>query len=99
MSEISWREEAEDDLLEIWRFIAKDSPDAADRHIERMRRATGRLVAFPGSGHLRDDLPKACRVVNVGRYLIVYRAADERVEVLAAQHGSRLLSELAERFR
>jgi toxin ParE1/3/4 len=98
MSEIFWREEAEEDLLEIWRFIAADSPADADRHIEKMRSATRRLVAFPDSGHFRDDLPNGCRAINVGRYLIVYRTAKGRVEILAAIHGSRLLDDLAQRF-
>jgi plasmid stabilization system protein ParE len=36
MSEIRLDEEAKADLLEIWRYIAADNPDAADRMLDRI---------------------------------------------------------------
>jgi toxin ParE1/3/4 len=98
MIEIRWREDAEDDLVEIWRFIAAENAAAADRHIERTRIATRRLAHFPDSGHSRDDLPAGCRVINVRSYLIVYRLTIDIVEILAVQHGARSFGHLQARL-
>jgi toxin ParE1/3/4 len=44
------------DLKEIWEFVAQDSPEAADRWIERLFEAFESLGKIPGMGHRREDL-------------------------------------------
>jgi plasmid stabilization system protein ParE len=47
---------AEDDLFEIWAFIASDNPTAADRLESELFRACQRLAEKPDLGHFRRDL-------------------------------------------
>jgi antitoxin ParD1/3/4 len=47
--------EARADLIEIWKYIAEDSIDAADQAIARLDDAFRRLGQTPGMGHHRED--------------------------------------------
>ena len=81
---------ARDDLLEIWDYIARDSPDAADRVIGEMRRAMQRLAEMPGMGHVREDLAdEALRVWPIYSYLIVYRPETRPLQILRVVSGYR----------
>jgi plasmid stabilization system protein ParE len=70
--------DAEQDLNEIWEYIADDSIDAADRWIAKLFDAFESLAQFPGTGHKREDLT-AFPVLfwPVGAYLILYRVQAE----------------------
>ena len=61
---------ARDDLLEIWRHIARDSVAAAERQLDRLETAIGRLADFPDIGLARIDLGKDLRMLRVDRYAI-----------------------------
>ena len=50
------RPEAENDLEEIWWFIAQDSPDNADRFIDRIQETFLALSDFPKLGVNREKL-------------------------------------------
>lgn len=64
--------DAEQDLNEIWEYIAEDSIDAADRWIDKLFDAFESLAQSPGKGHRREDLT-ALPVLfwPVGAYLIL----------------------------
>ena len=51
--------DAELDLDEIWEYIARDSPDAADRWIAKLFDEFDSLAQRPGMGHKREDLTAA----------------------------------------
>lgn len=63
------------DLLEIWLFVAADSPTAADRLLDRIQRRCEGLARMPRLGRLRPDLAPDIRSFAVGRYLVLYREA------------------------
>jgi plasmid stabilization system protein ParE len=64
---------AAEDIREIWKFIAKDSPPAARRVREDMLNAIRSLVPFPHQGHKRPDLTsRPLRFTVVHQYLIAY---------------------------
>ena len=48
--------DAEQDLDDLWSYIAEDSVDAADRLIARLFDAFEKLARIPRMGHERDDL-------------------------------------------
>lgn len=90
---------AEDDLFEIWVFIATDNPEAADRLEGDILDACARLVGRPGLGHYRRDLTdKPVRFFAVrATYLIVYDPATEPLEIIRILHGARdVAAELTE---
>jgi len=50
------RPEAENDLEEIWWFIAQDSPDNTDRFLDRIQETCLALSDFPKLGVSREEL-------------------------------------------
>jgi len=48
--------EAGQDIVDIWEYIAQDSPLSAKRVREEILDAIRKLVDFPEQGHLRPDL-------------------------------------------
>jgi antitoxin ParD1/3/4/toxin ParE1/3/4 len=81
---------AELDLNEIWEYIARDSIDAADRWIGKLFDAFEALAQNPGMGHQRKDLTAYPILFwPVGDYLILYRAQDKRIEIVAITQGAR----------
>ena len=72
---------AEGDLVEIWLFIAKDSPDAADRFLDLLAQKCELLAESPEMGRRRNELSPGLRSFPVGRYVIFYRSTEEGIEV------------------
>jgi toxin ParE1/3/4 len=91
---ILWLPAAADDLEDISDYIGQRSPAYADAMIERILDAVDGLADFPTKGHPVADVRIAgvrLREVSVRPYRIIYRLRDERVVILAAIHGARLL--------
>ena len=53
------RPEAKNDLEEIWWFIAQDSPDNADKFLDRIQDSCLALADFPNMGVSREELKTA----------------------------------------
>ncbi len=85
---------AEQDLLEIWLYIAAENPAAADRQLDRFEAAFTSLARNPELGPARPDLAPAMRYYVVGRYLILYQQNGASVEIVRVVHGARYLSDL-----
>jgi antitoxin ParD1/3/4/toxin ParE1/3/4 len=81
---------AESDLDSIWEYIAEDNIDAADRWTGKLFDAFDLIAGTPGVGHKRNDLT-AYPVLfwPVGAYLIIYRLAEDGVEIIAVTQGAR----------
>jgi len=70
--------------------IAADKVDAADRWIGKVFDAFEALARTPGMGHKREDLTDYPVLFwPVGSYLIIYRAEQRPVEIVAVTQGSR----------
>lgn len=87
-------DQAEQDLLEIWAYVAADNPRAADRLLDRIDAAARVLADFPRLGPARDDIAPGFRYHVVGNYLIFYREAEGGIEIVRVVHGARRLSDL-----
>ena len=72
------------ELNEIVAYIANDSPAAARRVQKGVFDACEKLSRQPGMGHRRTDITSDdVRFWNVrGRFLIVYREGDGRIEIV-----------------
>jgi toxin ParE1/3/4 len=91
---ILWSPEAEKDLEDIRRYIARHSPRAARSFTGRIVAAVNKLRDFPESGGVVEELHDAAvREIFVGMYRIIYEVNRPIIRVLAVHHGARLLGE------
>lgn len=85
---VIWDSRALERLETIGSFIARDSPLAAVRTVERIFDAVDELATSPFRG--RSGRVTGTRELMIQRtpYIVVYRVRDELVEVLAIQHSA-----------
>ena len=92
MAEVTWTEQALDDLDAICLFIARDAPRYAELFAGWVFRATERLEQFPHSGRIVPEIGREeIREIIVQSYRVIYRMLPDEVQVLAVHHGARLL--------
>ncbi|NUJ80562.1 type II toxin-antitoxin system RelE/ParE family toxin [Methylocystis sp. FS] len=85
---------AEEDLIEIWSYIAKENETAADRTLDALERKTRLLGLHPHIGRERPDIGKSVRSAISGAYLILYQLLEDRLEVVRYVHMRRRLEGL-----
>jgi len=93
--------EAEDDLLEIHRYVsAADSPVKAWSLLDRLEEACRSLSRFPDRGRIPPELRAAgvllYREILLKPYRIVYRIERKLVHVYAVLDGRRDLTDILE---
>ena len=87
--------EAERDLYDIARHVARDSPAKAAEFIDRLRDACAGLSEFPNRfAFVRRYEHLKIRHRVVGSYLIFYRIESEKVVILHVRHGANDYSDL-----
>jgi len=86
--------QADEDLIEIWIYIAQDNPGAADRVLDDIEQRFHALVDNPLMGQLRPDIAPELRYFTVGKYLVLYRTVQDGVQLVRVIHGARDLSHL-----
>lgn len=95
MRAVIWRRRAEEDLAEAYRYIAADSPAAAERFVDRVASAVEMLSAHPAAGRtleLRSPWTRGMRVWllhEFSSYLLCYRSSPQVIEVVRLLHGAR----------
>jgi plasmid stabilization system protein ParE len=86
---------AENDLFEIWSYIARDSTDAANRVEEAIYDACRLLAGSPNVGQVRPDLTQRTlrfwTVSSFKNYVIIYDAEIRPLRILRILHGARNL--------
>jgi len=88
---VHWTQRAAGDLIAIGEYIAGDSPDAARRFVERLRRRARDAARTPLAGRSVPEVQRdGVREVFLGSYRIVYRVAKGGIEVLTVFEGHRL---------
>jgi toxin ParE1/3/4 len=87
---IIWSREAEQDLLALWSYLAREaSPDVADEQLRSLDRACEALAEWPHSGRARDELFRGVRSIAVAAYVVFYRVEDSAIEIVRVLHGRR----------
>lgn len=94
MAQLIFRPLAEQDLDEIWFYIAQDNVDAADRTLDLLRDKGLILAKSPMIGRARTELAPSLRSFPVGNYLIFYRPIESGIEVIRVLHGSQDLNSI-----
>jgi toxin ParE1/3/4 len=79
------------DVLNIWRRIAEDNEQAADRFIDLLTYHFRLLGDVPHAGRRRDELRRGYRSFPVGEYLILYRITGPGVCIMHVVYGRRNL--------
>ena len=82
-------EHAENDLVEIGTFIAKDNRVNAARFIAAIEEHCHILATYPIIGRTRDELLPGTRSIAYGNYTILYCILENTVEVLRVIHSAR----------
>ncbi len=86
--------QAENDLAEIWAYIAGDSVDDANQFILKLEKRMKTLANSPRRCSLvpeNEILGTRYRHLILGKYRAVYRVSVKTVYILRVIHGARLL--------
>jgi toxin ParE1/3/4 len=81
--------QAEQDLDEIWFYIAKDNTAAADTFLDEIGDSAQLLAREPLMGRARPDLAPDLRSFPVARYVIFYTPSPSGVEIARVLHSAR----------
>jgi len=86
---LRWTHPALAHIAEISAYIREDNPTAARRVVDRIRQDAKHLSMHPLFG--RKGRIEGTRELVMSRfpYIIVYRTADEAIEILAVIHSAR----------
>jgi toxin ParE1/3/4 len=100
-AKLLWTPQAEEDLLDIYYFIALDNPEAADRILAGLQSRVEMLARNPRLCLRRPDIRPSTRVLVEGPYLVLYEThpdTDEgpinAVEIVRIVDGRRNLKNL-----
>lgn len=89
---------AEDDLFEIWSFIAHKNREAADKVEAAIHRTCGFLAEGPLRGHIRGDLTnlpvRFWTVLRYPNYVIVYDPVSKPLRIVRILHAAMDISSL-----
>ena len=79
-----------DDLFEVWRRIAEDSVELADRIDGEFHELFASLGKMPHQGHTRKDLTShPVLFIPLYSFLIVYQPDVKPVRIMAVLRGKR----------
>ena len=83
---------ADEDLIEIWSYIAVENIVTADRVLDAIEARWQHLARHPYSGLARDGFAPGVRHLVSGEYLTLYRLTGGAVEIIRVLHGRRKIS-------
>jgi toxin ParE1/3/4 len=87
---VLWSPEAEADLIGIWRYLASEtSSEFADRQLQSLEAAAGRLADWPRTGRSREELAANLRSIVCEPHVIFYRLTESAVQIVRVLHGRR----------
>lgn len=81
---------ARSDLDGVWDYldVQKESPTAAYRQIEMLYDKFSLLAANPFLGEVRDDLGTNLQSFVARKYVVVYRMAGDKIEIVRVIHSA-----------
>jgi len=99
MTKLYYLEQAKNDLIQIKRYIAKESAnqEIALQYTNKIREQCRKLAQLPGElGRARPELGKDLRCFPYGNYVIFFRYIGESLEVVTIIEGHRDIETLLE---
>jgi toxin ParE1/3/4 len=82
-------QQAEQDLEDIWIYLAQQNQLAADKQISQILDRFPMLAQFPDMGIKRDDLLEGLRSFPVKPYIVFYTKISDSIEIVRVLHQSR----------
>ena len=80
---------AQNDLIEIWHYIADDNPERADKFLDTIGQKLNTLAENPNIGKPRDEIRPSLRSFPVGNYIIFYFPIENGVEIIRVLSAAR----------
>jgi toxin ParE1/3/4 len=86
---VEWTDAALEQLWAIHEYLARSSPEYAQRVVDRLTRRTQQIRSFPLSGRVVPEFntPQIREVIE-GPYRIIYYIKPDQIDVLAVIHGT-----------
>jgi toxin ParE1/3/4 len=91
MSQYHFTPQAEQDLNDIYDYVAQFGGASAARLVQRLQQSCQHLARFPGTGTPRDDLRPRMLAFAVGNHIIFYEAVSDGIRIMRIIHGARRL--------
>ncbi len=89
---------AEEDLKEIWLYVAETNPEAANKLIKEITRRFAVLRDHPHMGREQEKLLVNLRSFAVKKHIIFYQTFQGGIEILRVLHSSRDIESIFESF-
>ncbi len=90
---VIWSRESLRQLIEIEKFISKDSPERAIKFIDRLIDRGEKVKEYPYKGRIVPEFSlNEIREVFVKTYRIVYKISEDQIEILTVFEGHQLLN-------
>ena len=92
MYRLRYLEQAREDLIQIKRYIARESGsnEVALRYTDMLRRQCRELAELPGAmGRARPELMEGLRSIPHGNYVILFRYSGSFIEIVSIIEGHR----------
>ena len=87
-------EQARDDLIDIWQYIALDSIESADDFVDLVYEKCSEIAVFSEMGRKREELVPGIRSLPVKRYVIFYRIRENCIQISRVLSAYRDLSSI-----
>ena len=95
---VFWTETAVNHLSSIYSYISQNSPQYAQRLVERLTHRSEQIAQFPLSGRIVPEFEnKQIREVIEGSYRIIYYLKLDQIDIIAVLHGSQQIKALEEK--
>ena len=89
---VHWTNNAVDHLVNIYEYIALNSPTYAKHMVDRITRRSAQISDQPFSGRrVPEYQAEDVRELIEKPYRIIYRIKSDQIDVLAVIHGARLM--------
>ncbi len=99
MHKLRYLEQAKDDLIQIKRYITKESgsQEVALQYTDKLRQQCRKLAQLPGQlGRLRPELMEGLRSIVHGNYVIFFMYNNECLDVVTIIEGHRDIATMFE---
>lgn len=94
MAQVSRFRQAEEDIVTIAAYIARDSLSAAANWLDKLEETLELLASQPYLGQAVDGIRPGLRRLTQGNYLLFYEPRDDGIVLVRVLHGARNIEDL-----